>query len=120
VPRLARKAPRTGDRPVILAKTAGLCHICGGPAGAKWHADHVLPLAKGGGNSADNYLPACGQCNRLRWHRDPEEIKEILQLGIYAAQQIRQDSQLGRRIEDFVKKKRENNRKRRKVWRLDE
>ena len=116
--RLPRKAPRKGDRPLILAKTAGLCHICGGPAGEKWHADHVLPLAKGGLNQADNYLPACGQCNRLRWHRGPEEIKEILQLGIYAAKQIESGTGLGKRLKEFVDRKRESNRSRRKKWRL--
>lgn len=118
--RLARKAPRKADRPLILAKTAGTCHICGGPAGAKWNADHVIPLAKGGGNAPDNYLPACGQCNRLRWHRDPNGIKRILQLGIYAAQQIDSGTVLGRRFDEFVRRKAVGNRKRRKVWRLGE
>ncbi len=32
-----------------------------------WEADHVIQRGKGGYNGIANYLPACTECNRLRW-----------------------------------------------------
>jgi hypothetical protein len=29
------------ERKLILSKADGRCHICGGPVGDKWQADHV-------------------------------------------------------------------------------
>ena len=28
--------------------------------------DHLIPVAKGGGNAADNIQVLCGDCNRLK------------------------------------------------------
>lgn len=108
------------DRAAVYAKTAGLCHICGGPAGERWHADHVVPHARGGAHRVDNYLPACGPCNRLRWHRTPDDIRRILQLGIYAARHMSAGTKLGRKLTEYVARQRAANRKRRRVYRLDE
>ena len=30
------------ERKLILSKTDGRCHICGGLVGDSWHADHIL------------------------------------------------------------------------------
>jgi len=46
----------------------------------------------------ENFLPACQVCNRLRWHYRPDEIKEILQIGIYARTEIRHKTELGKEI----------------------
>ena len=51
----------------IRAKTGGTCHVCGGRAGKRWHADHVKPRRLGGKSEESNYLPTCQECNRLRW-----------------------------------------------------
>lgn len=59
---------------------------------------HVMPFAKGGKNLIENYLPACYTCNRLKWHRSPEDIQLIMQLGIYARNQIDHDTPLGRKL----------------------
>lgn len=110
----------SSDRALIYAKTGGCCHICGGPAGVRWHADHVVPHAKGGVHHVDNYLPACGQCNRLRWHRSPDDIKRILRLGIYGARLIERETKLGKMLAAYDTRQVDTNRARRKVYRLDE
>ena len=114
-----RRSLSPAERALIYAKTAGLCHICGGPAGIRWHADHVVPHSRGGRHQVDNYLPASGPCNRLRWDRAPDSIREVLQLGIYAAKHIERGTKLGRKLRDFVSRRRAANRKRRRVYRLD-
>jgi 5-methylcytosine-specific restriction endonuclease McrA len=49
----------------LVALNCGRCAYCGidGPL----HADHRIPLSRGGSNSIDNILPACRRCN-LRKH----------------------------------------------------
>src|SRR5258708_9031257 len=77
---------------LIFAKTHGRCHFCGDKLNFEnigwapkmdghWEADHVFQHAKGGKNDPDNYLPACTRCNRLRWHRTGNEIRDLLLLG---------------------------------------
>lgn len=36
------------------------CHYCGFPA---IEVDHVVPVARGGGNDPENLVPACWECN---------------------------------------------------------
>jgi 5-methylcytosine-specific restriction endonuclease McrA len=77
----------------IFDKTDGHCHFCGdaitfenrgwaeAPDG-HWEVDHVIQKDKGGAKSADNCLPACMRCNRLRWHRKGKSIREILAIPV--------------------------------------
>lgn len=39
--------------------------------------DHVIPLSKGGGTTADNIVPACGHCNYSKGNRDAPKIPAI-------------------------------------------
>jgi 5-methylcytosine-specific restriction endonuclease McrA len=92
----------------IWHKTQGHCHFCGDPVvfekrGWKqedltgyWEVDHVIQRDKGGSVRTDNRLPACTRCNRLRWHRKGEAIRELLFLGLIARDEIRQGTTLGR------------------------
>jgi len=113
VPR-RRRAPSTKARRIIFQKTGGLCHVCGGALDEHWTADHVKPFAKGGQSDIDNFLPACSICNRLKWHRTPEVIRFIMQLGIYARKQIEHDTPLGRQIAALFKRREATNLSRRK------
>jgi len=90
----------------IFDRTRGHCHFCGDPIkfenrgwskepDGHWEVDHVIQRDKGGAKSADNCLPACMRCNRLRWHRTGESIREILELGMIARKEVRRGSQLG-------------------------
>lgn len=43
---------------------AGLCHYCGKKfAPAELTLDHVIPIARGGGSTKANCVPACKSCN---------------------------------------------------------
>jgi 5-methylcytosine-specific restriction endonuclease McrA len=109
-----RVSPTPRARKLIFEKTGGLCHICGGQLDSKWSADHVMPFAGGGKNTIDNFLPACHTCNRLKWHRTPEIIRLIMQLGIYARKEIQHETPLGRKIATMFQRKEKTNLARRK------
>jgi len=80
-----RRSLREDQRNLILSKTAGRCHICGGKIknSENWQADHVLAHAHGGEHSVDNYLAAHSLCNNYRWHYGSEEFQWILKLGVW-------------------------------------
>jgi len=57
-----------------LVRDAGFrCANCGTPGDCvTLHADHILPVAKGGTNHVSNIQPLCGKCNmakgaKLNW-----------------------------------------------------
>ncbi|MDE3221634.1 MAG: HNH endonuclease [Nitrospirota bacterium] len=87
--------------------------MCGGPLGRNWHADHVMPHARGGKSSFENYLPCCSICNRARWKSGSKVIRRILMYGIVIRKEVRARTQLGK---EFLKRFREDktvNKKRR-------
>jgi 5-methylcytosine-specific restriction endonuclease McrA len=100
-------------RKLIRAKTGGRCHVCGGPLGPKWAADHVRPRARGGQDAAENYLPACNSCNAARWHRKSKVIRRMLKLGAYLLPQIEARTDLGKDVRRYYLSRREQNRGRR-------
>lgn len=51
----------------------GLCWWCGKPVGDDWHADHLIPLSRGGSNGAENIVIACRHCNQSKNNRLPHE-----------------------------------------------
>ena len=93
---------------IIYSKTKGHCHFCGDPVifnryGCKkikdlegaWEADHIIQKGKGGSKSAENCLPACVRCNRLRWHRKGDNLRELLLLGLVAKDMVNKKTKLG-------------------------
>ena len=112
----------------IFNKTDGHCHFCGDfivfkKYGLKdvndtkgvWEADHINQKGKGGNKNADNCLPACYQCNRLRWHRKGDDIRELLFLGLIAKEQIKNGSDLGKQLLGLKQKRISSNTKRRRM-----
>jgi len=55
------------------------CHWCKNQfAPSKCHADHVMPLSKGGDHSMENLVIACASCNHRKNAKTPDDwIKEI-------------------------------------------
>ena len=49
----------------LVAEHAGRCAYCG--ASGLLHADHRIPVSRGGTNTIENIVPACARCN-LRKH----------------------------------------------------
>ena len=94
---LVRESLSPRERDVVLAKTGGQCHLCGGQIeDNKWKADHVFSHALGGQHSPDNYLPAHSLCNGYRWFYKPEEFQWILKLGVWLRTQIETGTKVGR------------------------
>lgn len=44
----------------------GKCWHCGKLVGQKYHIDHLIPLSRGGSNSARNIVISCPSCNVTR------------------------------------------------------
>lgn len=76
----AKKAKRRAAGKVkaadILAaydKQHGKCFWCGVELGLKYHADHYIPINRGGTSDAANIVAACGPCNLSRRDKMPWE-----------------------------------------------
>lgn len=122
---ICEKRHRPNDRPArrpsltpsvrkdIWRKTRGMCHVCGGNAGKRWQADHVVPWRLGGSQTPDNYLPACRECNGLRWNHEPRVIRLIMRMGVYAKNAIRHNTSLGQEMLLVLRRRTGTNRKRR-------
>lgn len=112
---------------LIFERTSGHCHFCGDPLlltkyGCKniddldgaWELDHIIQKGKGGSKKADNCLPACIRCNRLRWHRKGSDLRELLQLGLIAKEEITNATTVGQELLKQKSKRLQNNQKRRR------
>jgi 5-methylcytosine-specific restriction endonuclease McrA len=79
--RRARKLQAAGSFTVgewlaLVELWDGCCAYCG--ARAPLEIDHRVPLARGGSNSIDNILPACGPCNRRKYALSEQEFRARL------------------------------------------
>ncbi|AGX86755.1 HNH endonuclease [Candidatus Symbiobacter mobilis] len=83
-----RKKLTKKQRNIILEKTGGRCHICGGPIDGIWVAGHVFAHTYGGEHTLDNYLPAHRICNAAKWFYGTEELQWILKFGVYFRTQL--------------------------------
>ena len=112
---------------VIFDKTAGHCHFCGDPLvlakygwkdpdelDGAWELDHIIQKGKGGSENSGNCLPACVRCNRLRWHRQGQDLRELLLLGLVGKDEIKKSSPLGQELLKLKERRLQNNRKRRR------
>lgn len=63
--RIAERPSEKINNYYIFKRDNFTCQYCGrNPKdGVKLHVDHILPLTKGGGNSANNLITACQTCN---------------------------------------------------------
>ena len=112
----------------VFEKTKGHCLFCGDPLifekyGMKkiedidgaWEADHVIQRGKGGTKDLSNCLPACVKCNRLRWHRKGDNLRELIFLGLIALDEMKKKtSTIGKKIKKLKAKRTADNRKRRR------
>ena len=55
----------------LIVKHNNKCYYCG--CTGKLTIDHFIPLSKGGTNSINNIVPACGVCNTLKGNKLPEQ-----------------------------------------------
>jgi 5-methylcytosine-specific restriction endonuclease McrA len=52
------------------------CHVKLGKGRNSWHADHLVPLSRGGSNDIHNLVIACPQCNCKKHDKLPHEWAE--------------------------------------------
>ena len=110
----------------IFSKTKGHCHFCGDPLilekygwknlddlDGAWETDHIIQKGKGGRKEAENCLPACLRCNRLRWHRKGNDLRDLILLGLIAKDEIKKGSYIGKEVLKLMDKRIEVNKKRR-------
>ena len=112
---------------LVFQKTKGHCHFCGDSLifsryGVKdinkvdgcWEADHIIQKGKGGSADISNCLPCCVKCNRLRWHRKGNGLRELITLGLVAQDQIKKKTEIGKTFVKLKNRRLEANKKRRR------
>lgn len=112
---------------IVFNKTSGHCHFCGDSLEFRkygvenidelkgsWEADHIVQKGKGGNDKADNCLPSCVRCNRLRWHRKGDDLRELIFLGLIAKDEIKKKTAIGKELVPLQHKRLANNIKRRR------
>lgn len=52
------------------------CAVCHESLKARYHVDHIMPLALGGDNSPENLQLLCPTCNCSKGARDPVEFMQ--------------------------------------------
>jgi len=72
---ICEHGPKCVDAAFLKALYAAECVYCDQPAE---HADHFIPLARGGLHCVENIVPACSPCNESESARDPAEWMESL------------------------------------------
>jgi 5-methylcytosine-specific restriction endonuclease McrA len=72
VTRWRRSRGPAWSRAGVLARDGRRCGFCGGAAGT---VDHVLPRSRGGENTWENTVAACGRCNNRKGNRTPAEAR---------------------------------------------
>lgn len=62
----------TGDEiKRLLQRQGNRCAYCRVSLARGYHADHIVPLSKGGSNWIRNIQLTCADCNHRKWAKDP-------------------------------------------------
>lgn len=61
---------------LVYKNQRGKCACCKLPLNGKYHADHVIPLARGGSNDIGNIQVLCPPCNLSKKDRDPIDFMQ--------------------------------------------
>ena len=78
---MKRKRLPDRDRYQVYTKYGGRCAYCGQPITYKeMQVEHKEPLALGGADSTENYMPSCRTCNHYKHTLTVEEFRK--QIGL--------------------------------------
>jgi 5-methylcytosine-specific restriction endonuclease McrA len=64
----------------LLMQQSSRCAYCKRSIKAKFHVDHIMPLSKGGSNSAKNIQLLCQTCNQMKHAKHPIDFAQSLGL----------------------------------------
>jgi 5-methylcytosine-specific restriction endonuclease McrA len=75
---IARKMNASGTHTAVdiqsqYNRQKGRCYYCKTRLNNVYEVDHVIPLSRGGSNSPDNIVIACGPCNKHKSSKMPHE-----------------------------------------------
>lgn len=105
-----RAQNRAVSRKHILLRDRYSCQYCGWKAGAgqreELTLDHVVPRAKGGGNSWVNLVACCVRCNNRKGDRSLAEsgmklLHKPAQIGVHAKHRLMMEQAGGRGMEEW-------------------
>lgn len=65
---------RAEDIKRALERQKGRCWWCSRKVGKKYHADHVIPLSRGGSGGIENIVISCAPCNWSKGSKTPAEF----------------------------------------------
>lgn len=66
------------SRAALWERDGGKCHICGKRCDPNdWHADHLIPLSRGGAHTMNNLAVAHPSCNHRRYNTGPAQLRLI-------------------------------------------
>ena len=69
-----RKRISTNERRQILKRDRYICGYCGlRKKSSSLAIDHIIPIRYGGHHDIANFVSACRECNRKKWHFGPRE-----------------------------------------------
>ncbi len=74
-----RKTFSKGTRDHVRSKFNGCCAYCGAQLGDRWHVDHKNPISRGGEDTTENLMPACGPCNNAKFSFTIEEFRKEME-----------------------------------------
>jgi 5-methylcytosine-specific restriction endonuclease McrA len=64
-------------RQQLLELYGAFCYLCKQPLPSDWHAEHVIPVSRGGWDVPVNLRPACPACNLRKSARLPPMILQM-------------------------------------------
>lgn len=96
----ARQALSKKTRFEVFKRDLFTCQYCGSaPPSVILEVDHLVPVAKGGGNSIDNLIAACFDCNRGKSDRSLDVSPETLLAKAEALQEKREQLKAYERLQ---------------------
>lgn len=73
--RIIREPIDSSIRDSVFARDGEKCTYCGSETGP-FHLDHIYPVIRGGGSSAENLTVACAACNLSKGRKTPGEWRQ--------------------------------------------
>lgn len=75
-----RRKLTKAERREVYDKMNGHCTYCGSELTMEnMTADHIVPLANGGGDTIDNMMPACRSCNHYKSTMTLERFRDAVE-----------------------------------------